>query len=260
MKTDFSCNTLCALLPKDQDAVAKHDFLPFWLCYRVGNGPQLYRCAPPEEISGGILAAVDSNVTSWRSSGEFVKQVIRECHARNAQGFCANWSQPPSPASLHLLAQLETSLSEEGLSLYITEPYRDACDSAFVLLSTALSGGTLRRRMEDAVRRYGAGRIIMAFERMSEDFSLPSPHGKSRTLSPSELTELKNRFSTKIYTSEELCAHYFTTKQGEQTHIILFDDADTFRQKRKLAQELELAGFLFAWEEGKGLLESTGRV
>lgn len=46
------------------------------------------------------------------------------------------------------------------------------------MISSALSGGSLRQRLEEAVERYGPQRTTLAVERVAEDFFLPPQPGR----------------------------------------------------------------------------------
>lgn len=242
---------LCAVTAKDQRVVREHSFVPVWMCYQIRSGPRLYRCGSPSQIQNGILSAYDDSIQQWASSAAVCRQIVRECLARGAEGFLANWVHPPSEALCQLTGDLECALSESGLTFYVPEAYGDCCESAFVLISSALSEGTLRHKLEQAAEQYGSERILLAYEQMRMDFSLPSPQKRGRPLSLSQLSALKNRYAPPIHQSEELCARYFTYEQQGRTHLVLFDDASTFQQKRSLANELQLGGFLAAWQEIK---------
>ena len=49
---------------------------------------------------------------------------------------------------------------------------------------------------------------------------------------------LREKHPSSVYFSRELMAKYFTYSAGSGTHFVLFDDAETLRQKVKLAQNL----------------------
>ena len=106
---------------------------------------------------------------------------------------------------------------------------------ARVVVSTALSGGTLRQRLRDACRRFGARRLALDLACVRMDFSLPAPYGTGTALTPQQLTELRGRRT--VFFSPELCARYFTYEQSGMTHFVLFDDADTLHRKIALGTE-----------------------
>ena len=62
-----------------------------------------------------------------------------------------------------------------------------------------------------------------------------------------------------VFFSKDLFARYFTyTKDGE-AHFILFDDADTLRQKLRLGRQLGVAAAFFLWPEVCDIADSLFR-
>lgn len=127
-----------------------------------------------------------------------------------------------------------------------------------MVVSTALSGGTLRQRLGDACRRFGARRLALDLACVRMDFSLPAPYGAGTALTPQQLTELRGRRT--VFFSPELCARYFTYEQSGMTHFVLFDDADTLHRKIALGTELGIpAGFLALPEAMEALPRLLGK-
>lgn len=243
---------ILAAAPADLAHIRVPDALMAHLAYRLEDGPKLYRSAAPEEIQGGILAVDDTPLRQIGSSQFLCRQAVRECRARGAIGLFANWSRKPSQEMAQLTAQLEQALLDAGLALWVPEMYANCVRQAKILISSALSGGTLRRRLEEAVQRYQLQRVTLAVERMAEDFLLPSQNGCGTPLSPQQLEERIRTLHPSVYYSAELCAHYFTYAQGSQIHFVLFDTYGSLRKKWQLASQLGLPYTLFAWEEVRG--------
>ncbi len=107
-----------------------------------------------------------------------------------------------------------------------------------VLVGTAVSGGSLRRLLAEAVERYGARRLAVGLERMAMDFPLPSPTGKGIPLTSAELSSLRRRSGACVFFSEALCAKYFTYRADAHIRFVLFDDDETLRRKEALARSL----------------------
>ena len=104
-----------------------------------------------------------------------------------------------------------------------------------VMIPSALSGGSLQKRLEEALERFGESRVVLALEKRAEDFYLPSPTGSGQPLNDQELAELKRRLSPSVFFSGELCARYFTYMSRENgAHFVLFDDGDTLRHKTEV--------------------------
>lgn len=107
-----------------------------------------------------------------------------------------------------------------------------------ILVGTAISGGTLRGLLEEAIEKHGAKRLAVGIERVAMDFPLPCPSGEGKPLTPDALARLRRHSRTAVFFSEALCAKYFTYRSGAETHLVLFDDEDTVHRKQKLAREL----------------------
>jgi hypothetical protein len=249
METSILPQFLCAVSPNQGAELNNFPVQPVWLCYRAGNGPKLYRNAPPSAIKGGLLAVSDTALEQIGSNGYFCRQAVRECQARGASGLFANWSKPPSPQMQGLTAALEEALTQQNLSLWVTEDYGSCCTGAKVLISSALSGGTLRLRLKEAAERFTPERTVLAIERICADFPLPAPDGEGTHLSPQAFQELKEAFHPTVHDSPPLCAHYFTYSKENSVHFVLFDTADSVKKKLCLAKELGLSAVFFAWDE-----------
>ena len=249
----FSGELLLALTPEQRGRLRGRRCTPVWLCYSLRNGPRLWRCAAPETIRGGVLMAEDSAQGELGDPALCCAQAVRECEARGAAGFWANWEHPPSPAREALTARLERSLQAAGRSLYVNEPYAACTESARVLISSALSGGTLEARLTEALERYGRPRLVLAVERVAEAFCLPAPSGRGEYLTPGQVEALRRRHGARVHRSRELCESYFTYQDGEQTRLVLFDTDEDVREKLRLAQRLGLERVLLALEELGGL-------
>lgn len=248
---------LCAIAPSGLPGLQKFPMIPAFLAYQAGNGPRLYRSAPPESIRGGVLMADDSQLRQINNPTFFCQQAIRECRARGATGFCANWSHEPSEAMRTLTAALGEALAPQGLELWVPEPYGDCCSTAHVMISSALSGGTLRQRLTEAIKEYSAERVTLAIERTAADFRLPAPSGQGTPLSPEKLQSLCAQPGVRIYNSPEFCSHYFTYASEDQLHLVLFDTGDSIRDKLLLAGELKLGHAMVAWEEIRDCAEEV---
>lgn len=238
----------CAAVPGDLPALRRWPLTPVHMAYQVRSGPQLLRITHPGLIHGGILMADTAQLRQWNAPEPLLRQAVGECRARQAQGFCLNWSQPPTPPALELTAALEQALNEAGLALWVPENYGGACSTAKVLISSALSGGTLRRRLTDACEQFGPERVILAVERMAHRFPLPSPTGQGEPV-PRETLAALLREDVSPCRSEEFCASYFTRREGGQIALYLYDDEASLRSKLALAGELGLFAGLMAWPE-----------
>lgn len=207
----------------------------------------------PAHVQGGLLLLTGPENPAVPQPDTLARDILRECLRRRYTGVVI---EPQLPAAaLSALAEL---CRRYGRALYVAEPCGHMVPDARVVVSTALSGGTLRQRLRDACRRFGARRLALDLACVRMDFSLPAPYGTGTALTPQQLTELRGRRT--VFFSPELCARYFTYEQSGMTHFVLFDDADTLHRKIALGTELGIpAGFLALPEAMEALPRLLGK-
>lgn len=223
------------------------------LAYRVGGGPHLYRTEAPVAPRGGRMA-MDCREAPFAGTAEpFCREVLRECSARGFQGVLALGARPGGLMG-GVLAALEPLLARQGWTLYVPEACAGPGKSR-VLLSSALSGGSLQARLEEAAERFGPERLVLRVERVAMDFTLPSPSGEGTPLSRGALAELLERERPSVFFSHELCARYFTYMGGKTgAHFVLFDDADSLRKKLELARRMGIRQAVLSYPQVSDLL------
>lgn len=237
--------------PPDQCRAALRFGLPVaHVAYRVGGGPHLFRASIPVSVRGGLMVIDNTGFDGRGEAGPFCQEVLRECMARGYDGILCDFEGHP----LQVLAQAVRTLGEltkkRGWPLYVTEAYAPFSDSAIALIPSALSGGSLQQRLQEAQERFGRDRVALALQRVAEDFFLPSPSGSGTPLSQDELHRRIHQLSPSIFFSQELCARYFTYMSRESgAHFVLFDDGATLRRKLEAAQSLDIRTVLAPWPE-----------
>lgn len=249
-------NFFCPVTPEDWSQLDRHPNLtPVLLAYQLGPGPHLLRCCAPLALRGGWLG-IHLGQPPWSEDpGFFCRQAVLECRARGARGILADWDRQESDL-YSLTRQLGQALTRAGLTLAVPESYGQVSDRALVLISSALSGGSLELRLSEACQRYGKNRVVIALERMGEDFRLPCPSGQGTPLTFSQLQSLRQQFHPAVYWSGELCARYFTYRTQGQVHFVLFDDGETLAKKWELAQTLGIRHAIAPWAEISDCLDS----
>ena len=111
------------------------------------------------------------------------------------------------------------------------------------------------KRLEELIARWGKHRLVLCLRRTREDFFLPAPTGCGKPLTPEALAALRRQFEPNVFYSRDLCAHYFTyMSRSTGAHFVLFDDAESLRQKRALAQEVGIRQFFLLYPEVADLL------
>ena len=230
------------------------------LAYRVGEGPHLFRANGPVTPQGGMMVMDDRGFSGGGEPGGFCNEVLRECAARRFTGVVCRFQGRPVPVLAEAVGKLGELCRSRGLECFVSEPYGAAAPAAGVLVSTALSGGSLQGRLAEAAESFGADRLALWVERTAEDFLLPSPKGTGAPLTVEELERRRAEYGADVFFSAELCAHYFTYMAGEKGHFVLFDDAGSIRKKLRLAENLGIrTAFLPCESMGDVLGELLGK-
>ena len=152
--------------------------------YGVEEG-RLTSLTLPAHVQGGLLLLTGPENPAVPQPDTLARDTLRECLRRRYTGVVI---EPQLPAAaLSALAEL---CRRYGRALYVAESCGHMVPDARVVVSTALSGGTLRQRLRDACRRFGARRLALDLACVRMDFSLPAPYGTGTALTPQQLTEL----------------------------------------------------------------------
>lgn len=211
------------------------------LAYRIGADGRLYRAEEAAPIDGGyMILSAEGEIPSDEHT---VSEIINECRARHFSGVFVNFAASP------MLTALAGALSEQNLRLIVPEALGNDFKSAWVMLSTALSGGTLKRRLGEAVNAYGPGRIVLDIERVISNFTPPAPDGEGRPLSREEFETLKAGLSPTPFFSYDLCCNYFIYIDEGQPHIVLYDNLGSIKNKLFLAGSLRIDKAIFLYSE-----------
>lgn len=187
--------------------------------------------APRRPLRGGCMV-LGGRVRAGRAA-----ETISECHRRGIGTVILGFSPCPG---LELLRFCE-ALRRRGIHPVVAEQnWQEGCGAA-MLLSTAISGGTLRQRLLDALSR--CGEICLDLERTRRSFPLPCPDGTGSALTREELDHLTGEAESCFFSPELQCK--VLVHRSPALRFILFDDAETLRQKISLASELGIRqGFL----------------
>ena len=158
-----------------------------------------------------------------------------------------------------LVKQLDSLLPHKRLSLLVPEAFAQQVQHALILISSALSGGSYTRRLEEAGQRFGGpGRLALLVERVAEDFRLPSPTGCGTALTRQALADQISQRATCVFFSDDLCQRYFTYMSRENgAHFVLFDDGASLRKKLHIARQLGICRAVGSFEQLDDLLEEV---
>lgn len=226
------------------------------MAYRIGPGAHLLRSNIPINLRGGLMVVDGATFDGRGDPASFCQQLVRECTARGFDGAILDFEGQPYPLLGQIVQRLGGMFSRRGWPLYVTESYADYSDQTRIIIPSALSGGSLSKRLEEAVERFGAQRVTLGIQRTAEDFTLPSPNGCGIPLTREELEQRIQARGASVFFSDELCAHYFTYMSRQSgAHFVLFDNAASIRKKIHIAGQLGLYACILAWPEVENILD-----
>lgn len=177
---------------------------PAHLAYRIGRGPHLLRAGGTALPSGGLMVVDNKGFDGMGAAGPFCQEVIRECLARGFTGVILDF-EGRLPPLVQMAVQLEDGLSRRGMALYVPEAYGHCTHHARVMIPSALSGGSLAARLEEAGEHFGRDRIVLALQKTAEDFCLPSPRAAASLWTERSLGSGWQSFGPR-YSTPESCA------------------------------------------------------
>lgn len=225
------------------------------MAYCIGAGGHLLRSSIPIGMRGGLMVIGDESCDGRGTADTFCSEVMQECAARKFDGIICDFEKKPSSLSGSIIEKLGELSSRRNWPFFIPEHYAPFSAKARIMISSALSGGSLKQRLNEAAAKYGAEKLVLAVQRSAEDFFLPSPSGGGTPLSREELQKRIQDRAPSIFFSDELCAHYFTYMSRQSgAHFVLFDDAGSIRKKLFLAKEAGIRQAVLAYPEVDDLL------
>lgn len=209
--------------------------------YTIGPGRRLRRSARATTYQNSIMVLTDEGFTPGDHS-YLIKDIGRECDMRNYTGVLADFEQEYDYAPL--LTGLAARLRSSGKMLYVPERYH-AIENASVVVSTAISGGSLVQYLRESCEKYGADRIALDIQLLRMDFLLPSPTSDGQQIDDLHLQTLLKKRGAQPFYSNDLCAYYFTYSENGAHHFVLFDNAASIKNKISSASALGIGcGFL----------------
>ena len=212
------------------------------LAYQVAPGPTLMRIKNTAiHQSGFLYLSVDS--PRGNNYTHFLQQIMQECRRRQFQGVICDLGSGCGA----LASALAARLPQQGLTVFLSEEYAQSASRCNVLISTAITSGTLHRRISKAMEQYGRDRTVPALQRIATDLTPPDPSGQGLSLSPERFFRLRSEQNSPTHWSGELHCKYFTYFHNGTGHIVLFDDRETMQAKLRLMGELGARQCLCAW-------------
>ena len=224
------------------------------VAYRVTVEGTLLAQDLPSALRGGAMVVECTDLFSPTAAEPRSRTIMNHCLCRNFSGIILDAPETAGSALVELARQMQSLCTTYRRRLYLPEPYADAAPDSTALLCTALSGGSLAQRLEEACTRHGAEHIALDLQRLMMEFPLPCPIGEGTPLTREALGQRQQ--GAAVYYCSELCARYFTRRHGSSTRFVLFDDADTLRRKWELAQALGIADAFVMWPEVEDIAHS----
>ncbi len=199
---------------------------------------------------GLMLVGIPEAPEGPADPGHAIREILALCAKGSFLGVILDLETPPNPFLARFIRGLEEGLAKTRKGLFLPESYSAYSQRAFLFLSSAISGGSLEKRLREAAESYGPQRLTLSLHRTCRDFFLPSPDGQGRPISREELQQRMDRLEPRVFFSPELCARYFTYMSRDTgAHFVLFDDAETLRKKQELALSLGIQRFFWVYPE-----------
>ena len=242
-----------AVAPREVRAALQFHNRLAHVAYRVGEESRLLRQNLPA-CRGGLLSLSDYRCPPIERPEALCREIAQECSLRGFGGVLADFEQTPTRDQLTFLEKLCAAMAKSGRRLFLPEALALRVPGAVAVICTAVSGGSFQQRLEDAVRRFGPGQAALDVERLAMDFRLPAPSGSGKPLEQNTLQALLRELSPATFYSRDLCARYFTYTRDGATHFVLYDDAETIRQKIRTGRDMGLCAAFLMYPETVDLL------
>lgn len=245
-----------AVTPGEAREAAQYGRTLAHVAYRIGSGSTLLRQNLNLQTRGGLLSVSDREAPPIGDPDALCAAVLRECGRRGYTGALLDFEEPPRQDRLEFAKRLGPALAAGRRTLYLPERYAQAAgNNAVILICTAISGGSLSQRLQEAADAYGGtSKLALDVQRLRMDFRLPARSGEGVPLDEERLRQFLERESPSVFFSKELCARYFTYTRNSELHFVLFDDADTISQKLRTGAGMGFSASFLMWPEVKDII------
>ena len=248
-----SLQVFLAVAPRDVRAALQFHNRLAHVAYRIGEASRLLR-QNLLQCRGGLLSLSDHSCPPINRPEALCREILQECNLRSYSGVLADFEEQAPPDRVTFLEKLCNTMNRSGRRLFLPESFARCVPGSTAVICTAISGGTLSQRLEAAVHRFGRGQVALDIERLAMDFRLPAPNGSGTPMEIPVLKDLLESQAPATFYSRDLCARYFTFSREGETHFVLYDDAETLRQKIRIGREMGLCAAFLMYPEVKDLL------
>jgi len=247
--------TIICAIPSELERAAALRCTVACMAFGVGPGLSLISRHNGARLPGGLMALDDTAYDKTPGDpGAFAAECLRICRTLGFEGLVLDFEQPVRRPLAALAAECAEQFLRRGFPVYLPERYAECHRAAMVCIPTAMTSGSLRRRLRDAVERYGAGRVALEMERLTRDIALPCPGGFGRPMHPEGLRALLRARGGASFYSAEMCTHYFTERDRQGvTHFYIYDDALSIARKTELAAAMGIRKGLILYPDTVGL-------
>ena len=211
-------------------------FLPAHMVYRI-RGTRLYYASGSSNIHDGVMVIGTSGYTGGGPMEGLLDDIAHEIKKRGFEGVVLDNGGDISPIHTTFAARIVSAL--RPFPVYLPAQLAAIVKGGVALVQTALSGGSLERHLAAAIELHGAPYVAVECDRICMDFTLPAKNGIGESIGTQQLQNLLSASGRSFY-SDELHVNYFTYKSGAERHMVLYDDANSIRQKLNLAERMSI--------------------
>ena len=145
------------LLTPPQDLEAARAFgLPLALmAWQLDGQGRLAQAPLPPQAQGGLmLVGASQPIQEGADPRRAAQEILAQCRSRACAGVILDLELPPSPFLAQLIRLVEEGLAQRQGTLFLPERYANFSHRASLYLTSAISGGSLRRRLEEVIAQY----------------------------------------------------------------------------------------------------------
>ena len=169
------------------------------MAWQLDGQGRLAQAPLPPQVQGGLMLVGASQPIQGGRPRRAAQEILAQCRSRTCAGVILDLELPPSPFLAQLIRLVEEGLAQRQGTLFLPERYANFSRRASLYLTSAISGGSLRRRLEEVIAQYGARRLVLCLRRAREDFFLPATKGVGHPISQEELNRLRRRLSCRSF-------------------------------------------------------------